>query len=137
MTTTNDGSGKTAKRPTLKWYWNLLGAVLLGFGVFVLLLTMWDSIGVESIRCEIRAAKPDTSSGGSRGSASTAGVLVETSTCGSIYVSPGVTFDNRDQVAASFKAGSEYEFDIGWFSRVVTKDIRHEIPSVQDYRLVD
>lgn len=137
MTTTNDGSGKTAKRPTLKWYWNLLGILLLGFGVFVLLVPVWDSIGVESIRCEIKTAKPDTSSGGSRGSASTAGVLVETSDCGSIHVSPGVTFDNQDEVAASFKAGTEYEFDIGWFSRVVTKDIKHEIPSVQDYRLVD
>jgi hypothetical protein len=137
MTTTNDGSGKTAKRPTLKWYWSLLGLGLLGYGAFVLLLPVWDSIGVESIRCEIRAAKPDTSSGGSRGSASTAGVLVETSNCGSIYVSPGVTFDNQDQVAASFKTGTEYEFDIGRFSRVVTKDIRHEIPSVQDYRLAN
>jgi AraC-like DNA-binding protein len=32
---------------------------------------------------------------------------------------------------------SEYEFDLGWFSRVVTKDIRHEIPSVQDYLLAN
>lgn len=38
--------------------------------------------------------------------------------------------------AASFKAGSDYEFDLGWFSRVVTKDIRHEVPSAQDYRLI-
>lgn len=137
MTISNNGSGKIAKRPTLKWYWSLLGFGLLGYGAFVLLLPVWDSIGVESIRCQITAAKPDTSSGGSRGSASTAGVLVETSNCGSIYVSPEVTFDNQEEVAASFKPGSEYEFDIGWFSRVLTKDIRQEIPSVQDYRLVD
>jgi hypothetical protein len=52
MTTTNDGSGKTAKRPTLKWYWSLLGFGLLGYGAFVLLLPVWDSIGVESIRCD-------------------------------------------------------------------------------------
>jgi hypothetical protein len=49
----------------------------------------------------------------------------------------GVTFDNQDEVAASFEAGSEYEFDLGWFSRVWTKDIRQGIPSVNDYRLVD
>jgi hypothetical protein len=79
MTISNVGSGKTAKRPTLKWYWSLLGFGLLGCGAFVLLLPVWDSIGVESIRCEITAAKPNTSSGGSRGSASTVGVLVETS----------------------------------------------------------
>jgi hypothetical protein len=47
-----------------------------------------------------------------------------------------VTFDNQDQVAASFNAGTEYEFDIDWFSGVVTKDIRQELPSVQGYRLI-
>lgn len=133
----NGGAGKSAKRQPLKWYWSLLGFGLLGYGAFVLFLPVWDSIGVESMRCEIRAAEPDRSSGGFRGSASTAGVLVETTNCGSIYVSPGVTFDNQDRVAASFKTGAEYEFDLGWFSRVVTKDIRKGIPSVQDYRLVD
>lgn len=49
----------------------------------------------------------------------------------------GVSFDNQDEVAASFKGGSEYEFDLGWFSRVVTKDIMHEIPSVRGYRLAN
>jgi hypothetical protein len=126
-----------AKRPTLKWYWNVLGLLLMGFGVFALLLPVWDSIGVETLRCEVVSAEPRTNSGGSRGSASTAGVLVQTSNCGSIHVSPGVTFDNRDEVAASFKPGSEYEFDMGWYSRVITKDLRHGIPSVQGYRLVE
>ncbi|MEC5192569.1 MULTISPECIES: hypothetical protein [unclassified Arthrobacter] len=136
MVKTDDDSGRIPKRPTLKWYWNVLGVLVLGFGAFVLLLSVWDSIGVETIRCEILTAKPETSSGGSRGSASTAGVFVETANCGSIYVSPRVTFDNQDEVAASFKPGSEYDFDIGWFSRVVTKGIRSETPSVQDYRMV-
>jgi hypothetical protein len=74
---------------------------------------------------------------GTRGSASTAGVRIEANNCGKVHVSKGVTFENQDEVAASFKAGSEYEFDLCWFSRVVKKDIRQEIPSVQDYRLVD
>jgi hypothetical protein len=101
-----------------------------------MLMLALNSFGIESLRCEVSSANLDTSSGGTRGWASTAGVLVETANCGTIHVSEGVTFDNQDEVVASFKAGSDYEFDLGWFSRVVTKDIRHEIPSVQDYRLV-
>jgi hypothetical protein len=96
-----------------------------------------NSVGVESLRCEVVAAEPKTSSGGSRGSASTAGVLVETSNCGKIVVSKGVTFDSQEEIAASFQTGSEYEFDLGWFSRVITMDIRNGIPSARAYRLVD
>lgn len=51
-------------------------------------------------------------------------------------MTPGVTFDNQEEVAASFKAGEEYEFDIGWFSRVVMDGILDRNPSVQDYRRV-
>lgn len=137
MTTIGDDSGKPAKRPTLKWYWSLAGALVLGFGVFVLLMPFWESVGIESVRCEVVSAKSETNSGGSRGSASTAGVLVDTAGCGQISVSKGVTFDNRHVIAASFKPGSEYEFDIGWFSRVVLRDIQRGIPTAQDYRLVN
>jgi hypothetical protein len=136
MTKTDDRSGKPAKRPPLKWYWKLSGFLFFGYTILYILMPALNSSGIESIRCEVISAKPHTSSGGTRGSASTAGVLVQTSNCGSIHVSPGVTFDNRDEVAASFKPGSEFEFDMGWFSRVVTKDITHGIPSVQAYRLV-
>jgi hypothetical protein len=132
------GAGnQKASGSKLKWYWKLAGLVFFGYTIFYMFMPALNSIGIESIRCEISSAKSNTSSGGTRGSASTAGVLVETTNCGTIHVSTGVTFDNQDEVAASFKAGSEYEFDLGWFSRVVTKDIRQEIPSVRDYRLVD
>lgn len=137
MTTTNDGTEKTAKRPTLKWYWKLAGLLFFGCTIFYMFMPALNSVGIEGIRCEISSAKPHKGSGGTRGSASTAGVLVETTNCGKVHVSTGVTFDNQDEVAASFRPGSEYEFELGWFSRVVTKDITHEIPSVRDYRLVE
>lgn len=136
MTRTGDASEQSARTPGWKWYWNVFGLLFMGVGVFVLFIPFWESIGVESIRCEVVSAEPRTSSGGSRGSASTAGVLVETSDCGSISVSQGVTFDNREEVAASFKPGSEYEFDIGWFSRVVMEDVLGQGYSARDYRLV-
>jgi hypothetical protein len=132
----DDPKRPKSKRPKLGWYWKLAGFLFFSFTIFYMLMPVLNSFGIESIRCEVVSAKPDTSSGGSRGSASTAGVLVDTSNCGKIHVSKGVTFDSQEEVAASFKAGTEYEFDLGWFSRVVTKDIRHEIPSALDYRLV-
>ena len=111
--------------------------MFIGYTAFYMLMPALNSFGIESLRCDVNSARPDTSSGGTRGSASTAGVLVETTNCGTMHVSVGVSFDNQDEVAASFKGGSEYEFDLGWFSRVVTKDIMHEIPSVRGYRLAN
>jgi hypothetical protein len=134
-----DGGAENQKAPKskMKWYWKLAGVLFFGYAIFYMFMPALNSVGIESIRCEISSAKSNTSSGGSRGSASTAGVLVETTNCGTVHVSTGVTFDNQDEVAASFKAGSEYEFDLGWFSRVVTRDLRQGIPSVLAYRLVD
>ena len=49
----------------------------------------------------------------------------------------GVTFDNQQEVASSFEQGSEYEFDMGWYSRVVTKRIFNDLPTAAGYRLVE
>lgn len=103
----------------------------------VLLSPLWDRIQVEASRCEVVSAEPRTSSGGSRGSASTASVLIETSNCGSLVVNRGVTFDNQQEVASSFEPGSEYEFDMGWYSRVVMKRILNDLPTAAEYRLVE
>lgn len=103
----------------------------------VLSSPLLDRIQVEAIRCEVVSAEPRTSSGGSRGSASTASVLIETSNCGPLVVNRGVTFDNQQEVASSFEQGSEYEFDMGWYSRVVTKRILNGLPTAAEYRLVE
>ena len=119
-----------------RWFWRIVGIFIIVGGVGGMFIPLWDSIGVEGIRCEVVSAEPRKSSGGSRGSASTAGVLVNTSNCGDIFVSHGVNFKNQEEVASSFKAGDEYEFDIGWFSRVVMEGIFNQDPSVQGYRRV-
>lgn len=132
-------SEKPAQKPggqRSKRFWKIAAIFTIFGAAGVLFIPLWDSIGVEAIHCEVVSAEPKTSSGGSRGSVSTPGVLVNTSNCGDIYVTPGATFDNQEDVAASFKAGDEYEFDIGWFSRVVMDGILDRNPSVQDYRLV-
>jgi hypothetical protein len=74
-------------------------------------------------------------SGGSRGSASTASVLIESSNCGFLVVDRGATFDNQQVVASAFEQGSEYEFDIGWYSRFVMKRLLNGLPTAADYRL--
>lgn len=108
------------------------------FGVFltVVFSPLLDRRDVQTVRCEIVSAEPRTSSGGSRGSASTASVLVETS-CGPINVNRGVNLDNREEIAASFGPGSEYDFELGWFSRVVMKDLLGDLPTADHYRLVE
>jgi hypothetical protein len=123
-------------RRSLAWV-----AFLLGIVVFlgVMFSRQLDSVAVETVRCEVVSAEPRSSSGGSRGSASTASVLIETSNCGRLAVTWGVTFDARQELASSFQVGAEYEFDMGWFSRVIMKDVLHQIPSVEvgGYRLVE
>lgn len=120
-----------------------VGSIAVVFAAVVLVCTvggvlfspLLDRIQVETSRCEVVSAEPRTSSGGSRGSASTASVLIETSDCGPLVVSRGVTFENQQEVASSFEQGSEYEFDMGWYSRVVTKRLLNGIPTADKYRL--
>ncbi|MFJ6453791.1 hypothetical protein [Paenarthrobacter sp. NPDC091669] len=101
--------------------------------IFILLGPWLDSKDVQTLECEVVAAEPVTSSGGTRGGASTASVLVKTSNCGTLGVSRGVTFENRDEVASSFTIGATYGFDIGWYSRTF---FRSGVQSVREYRLI-
>ena len=134
--TSSTATPKAPKRLVrrLSWVGFLLTLVVVGGVLFSPVL---DSIAVESVRCEVVSAEPRSSSGGLRGSASTASVLIQTSHCGRLAITEGVTFDGRQELAASFQVGAEYEFDVGWLSRVIMKDVLHQIQSVQGYRLVE
>lgn len=126
--------GRTALRKVALMFAAVVMVCAVGGVLFSPLL---DRIQVEASRCEVVSAEPRTSSGGSRGSASSASVLIETSNCGALVVNRGVTFDNQQEVASSFEQGSEYEFEMGWYSRVVTKRILNGIPTAAGYRLVE
>lgn len=136
MTTNGDSSQRRGRSPRTKTLWNIIGIFILVFGGFLLGIPWWDSMGVEIQRCEVVSAEPRTSSGGSRGSASTVGVLIETS-CGKFELSQGVTRDTREEIAASVVVGAEYDFETGWFSRVVMIDLLDEMGSIRNYRLVE
>ncbi|WP_052274383.1 hypothetical protein [Arthrobacter sp. L77] len=118
------------------YLWGLTTVLILVVGGFLLGIPLWNTMGIETRRCEVVSAGPMTSSGGSRGSASTAGVLIGTSSCGSLELSQGVTRDTRDEIAASFVIGAEYDIETGWFSRVVMIELLDEIGSIRSCRLV-
>ncbi|ABM10178.1 hypothetical protein AAur_2805 [Paenarthrobacter aurescens TC1] len=113
------------------WAW--LAIPLCAFLVFVLVGPWLDTKDVQTLQCEVVSAEPGTNSGGTRGGASTASVLVKTSNCGTLGISRGVSFDNRDEVASSFTIGATYGFDVGWYSRTFFKN---NIQSVRAYRLI-
>lgn len=137
MSTKRGPATRKVTRPGVKWLYRLGGLLILVIGGGALFSAQLDSMAIESVRCVVVSAEPKTASGGLRGSVSTPAVLVQTSNCGPIEVSKGVTFDRRQEVASSFKVGAEYDFEIGWFSRVVMKDFLHQIQSAQDYRLAE
>ncbi|WP_434995107.1 hypothetical protein [Arthrobacter sp. Ld5] len=62
-------------------------------------------------------------------------MLIETSS-GKFELSHGVTRDTREEIAASFVVGAEYDVETGWFSRVVMIGLLDEIGSIRDYGLV-
>jgi hypothetical protein len=133
------GSPASPKATKPDTFWLSLVAFFLMVVVFlgVMFSQQLDSVAVETVRCEVVSAEPRSSSGGSRGAASTPSVLIQTSNCGRLAITEGVTFDGRQEVASSFQVGAEYEFDIGWFSRVIMKDVLHQIQSVGAHRLVE
>ena len=134
--TRNPVRPKVAKRivRSLSWVVFLLTVVV---AVGVLFSPVWNTIAVESVRCVVVSAEPKTASGGSRGSVSTPAVLILTSNCGPLGISRGVTSDEQQELASSFQVGAEYEFDIGWYGRVIMKHVLRGAPEVQGYRLVE
>ena len=119
---------------SLSWVAFLLTVVV---AVGVLLSPVWNTIAVESVRCVVVSAEPKTASGGLRGSVSTPAVVILTADCGPLGISRGVTSDEQEELASSFQVGAEYEFDIGWYGRVIMKHVLRGAPEVQGYRLVE
>ena len=103
--------------------------------VAVTLMSPWlDTLDRRSWQCEIVSAEPVQNRAGLRGSVSTPHILVKTKNCGSINVEgKSVNSDNWEQVAASFKPGSQWIFEIGWYSRFVGKLIERQSPSSEIY----
>lgn len=135
-TTGNPVRPKATKRivRSLSWVAFLLMVVVLGL---VVLSPVLNTIAVEPVRCVVVSAEPKTASGGLKGSVSTA-VVILTENCGPLAISRGVTSDEQQELASSFEVGAEYEFDIGWYSRVImTSPLFDGAQEMQRYRLVE
>lgn len=122
------------RRPRSHRWWNIGALVMFVAALFIVASPYLSTVGIQTVQCEIVSAEPRTASGGSRGSVSTAAVVIRTSDCGSIALDKGIDFDTQADIASSFKPGDEYEFEIGWYSRVIWKNVLGNIPSAQEYR---
>lgn len=121
-----------------KWVGTLVAWLMLVAGVIVVawfVVTTW--VDVRPVRCTVVSAVPDSSSGGSRGGASIAGVLVETQECGPIQVTWGVTSSTEEEVAESFRAGAVWDFDMTWGAREVNRHWLRIIPAAKNQRLIE
>ncbi|TFC45992.1 MULTISPECIES: hypothetical protein [Cryobacterium] len=135
-TTGSPAKPKATKRIVRSLSWAVfLFTVVVAVGV--LFSPVWNTFDVESVRCVVVSAEPRTASGGLRGSVSTPAVVILTANCGPLGISRGVTSDEQEELASSFQVGAEYEFDIGWYGRVIMKHVLRGAPEVQGYRLVE
>lgn len=84
-------------------------------GVFA--LPWLDRQGVESVRCTVLSAEAGSSSAAGKGGIGSDLVWIETSDCGRLLYTDGVTPKNRDQLAAELNRGGTFDFDMGMISR--------------------
>ncbi|WP_313812788.1 hypothetical protein [Glutamicibacter sp.] len=101
--------------------------------IALVIMSPWlETKDVQSWRCTIEWAEPITTSGG-RSSGSSA-VAVHTENCGTILLNgPGATYDTYEKTAANFSPGTDWIFEIGWFSQHISPLIPNLAPSTKTY----
>lgn len=92
-------------------------AVLVAVVGCVLSLPWLDRQGMESVRCTVLSAEAGSTSGAGKGGTGSAVVWIETSDCGKLIYSDGVTPQNREHLAAELNRGGTFDFDMGMVSR--------------------
>jgi len=123
------------RRRTPRRVFTLLAALraltlMMVAAVGVILIPVWDDIGIEGRECTVTGAKA-ASSGGGR-SPTLPIVRIETDDCGALSWDQGVTFDNSDEIAASFAPGV-YDIEMGWFSRRIMPLLPDGLPTVKSF----
>lgn len=128
---------RLARNVRYRWVGVLVAWVALVACIVTVAWFVSINVDIRPERCTVVSAVPDSSSGGSRGSASTPGVLVRTEECGPIHVAWGVTFDSEEEVAGNFEAGAVWEFDLSWGNREVNRKWLKIVPFAKNQRLVE
>lgn len=122
------------KRGVSKIIWAIV-AVLLGIGFpLVMIFAVLDSTSQQWVRCEVTSAEKVQ---GNRFNAAPWIVAIETTDCGRITYTDGVTQENVEEIATSFEPAA-YEFKLGLTSRwAVDGWIPFIRPKAHDYREID
>lgn len=112
-------------------FWGTIAVlVLLVFPLFMLFLAL-DSRDQQWVTCDVTHAE---TAKGNRFNTSTWIVAIETTDCGRMIYTQGVSKDNVEEIVASFDAG-EYEFKLGIASRLAADGWFPALrPTVYDYR---
>lgn len=78
-----------------------------------------DTKAPQWVQCTVVPASGETVIGGGlRGSSgSMSAVVIETSDCHKITIKRGVSADNMEALASTFRKGSVFGFKLGWLSR--------------------
>ena len=90
------------------------------------------------IECTVTDANGGVSSASARGAASWSQVLIESSDCGTLTLSSGITESNRDEIAAELAQGGLYTFEIGEATNSLRwlTDVTGTIPKVWSFEKV-
>lgn len=101
-------------------------AVILIFFASGFFAPIIDDHTLESRKCIVDRAEATTQSSGIKMWSTSPVVKIYTKDCGIFNFSKKVTFDNSDEVAATFKPGKSYVFYTGGYTRFVHDLFRHD-----------
>ncbi|WP_159613727.1 hypothetical protein [Glutamicibacter sp. JC586] len=99
------------------------------------LLNPWlNTLDRRGWQCEVESAQVVSGGDGFRTGGAAPHIVVKTKNCGRINVDGKTVDPDRPELAAAkFKSGSQWIFEIGWYSRYIGMPIERRSPSSQEY----
>ena len=125
---------ETRKERRGKRIWGIVAVLLVVAFPLGIVLAVLESSNEQWVRCDVTHAE---SVEGTRFNASPWIVAIETTDCGRMTYTQGVSEENVDEIAQSFDPGA-YEFKLGLTSRLAANGwIPFLRPSAKEYRVVE
>lgn len=117
-----------------KRIWGVIATLLIVAFPLVILFAVLESTNQQWVRCNVTHAEGIQ---GTRFNPSPWIVAIETTDCGRLTYTQGISETNVEKIAASFEPG-RYEFKLGLTSRLATEGWMPFLrPSAQEYREVE
>lgn len=118
----------------------LLVLLLVTVGIFIVpaLMSNYDETHRAQIECTVTDAEGGVASASARGAASWSRVLINTSDCGTLTLTTGITESNRDAVAGKLSQG-KFSFEVGASTKATWKvyDLFGLWPEVYSFQEID